>query len=322
MEQEQNNRVLLITSSFLSFLKKYKNKKVVLSTHRHPDVDGIASAFALGSLFPNATYALQDSPAEDTQPLIEKLGMKFVILNNLNKEEYEGLIILDCHSYTMIKDAKDWNILAIIDHHADESKNIHAPFEIIEPDSTSNVEVIAKIHPNITKEVAFAIAVGIISDTARFKSARDSTFETLSKMMKLCGASYKELYLYAYPQEPVSKRRAILAAFQRVEDVEYKGNLIAFSHVGTNESMASTLLSEAADYAFVASEKHNETRISARAGSHAKVKMNEVLFEVGKRLNGAGGGHAKAAGASVQADLKTALDTCVTVLKEFLDKVD
>jgi len=314
--------VFLITSSFLSFLKKYKTKKVVLSTHRHPDVDGIASMFALGSLFPNSIYALQDSPAEDTVPLIEKLGMKFVLLNTLNKEDFEGLIILDCHFYAMINDANGWNILAIIDHHADESKNIHAPFEIIEPDSTSNVEVISKFHPKITKEIAFAIAVGIISDTARFKSATDSTFATLSKMMKLCKATYKELYDYAYPQEPVSKRKAILAAFQRVEEVEYKGVLIALSHVGTNESMASTLLSEVADYAFVASEKHNEIRISARAGAHTKIKMNEVLFEVGKRLNGAGGGHAKAAGASVPTDLRNALDTCVTVLKEFLDKVN
>lgn len=308
-------------SEFLTFLKKYKNKKVVLSTHRHPDVDGIASMYALGSLFPNSIYALQDSPAEDTIPLIEKLGMKFVLLNTLNKEEFEGLIILDCHSYTMIKDAQGWNILAIIDHHADESKNIHAPFEIIEPNSTSNVEVIAKIHPKITKEIAFAISVGIISDTARFKSATDSTFATLSKMMKLCKSNYRELYTYAYPQEPVSKRQAILVAFQRVDYSEYKGNLIAISNVGTNESMASTLLSEAADYAFVASEKHNEVRISARAGAHAKVKINEVMLEVGRRLNGAGGGHAKAAGASVQADMKTALDTCVTVLKDFIDMV-
>ena len=56
--------------------------------------------------------------------------------------------------------------------------------------------------------------------------------------------------------------------------------------------------------------------------AHTKIKMNEVLFEVGKRLNGAGGGHAKAAGASVPTDLRNALDTCVTVLKEFLDKVN
>ena len=306
--------------TFLSFLEKYKDKKLVISTHRHPDSDGIASMYAIGSFLKNPTYALQDHPAEDTQSLIEKLGMKCSFLKDLNKEDYAGLIVLDCHSYVLLRDSKDWPLILIIDHHEDESKNMHAEFEIIKSDAHSNVEIIYDLIPDINKDIAFALAVGIISDTARFKSADSSTFKKLSDLMEISGSNYKELFNYAYPQEPISKRNAVLMAFQRAESIEYKGYLIVTSHVGTNESTAATLLSDVADFVFIASEKHHETRISGRAGAHTSIPINEIMFKSGKRLNGAGGGHAKAAGAMAKVDYKEALRTCVNILKEFIDK--
>ncbi|MDD5023222.1 MAG: DHH family phosphoesterase, partial [Candidatus ainarchaeum sp.] len=209
--------------TFNSFLKKYKDKKLVITTHRHPDVDGIASMYALGQFLENSIYALQDNPSEDTHPLIEKLGMEFQFLRDLKKEDYDGLIVFDCHSYVLVTDAKGWNLVLIIDHHQDESKNMHAEFEIIRNDSPSNVEVIYELLPKIDKKTAYALAVGIISDTARFKSAKASTFEKLSRLIELSGVSYKELFDCAYPQEPMDKRMAVLTALQRVETIEYKG---------------------------------------------------------------------------------------------------
>lgn len=309
-----------VKETFLSFLEKYKDKKLVVATHRHPDSDGIASMYAIGSFLKNPVYALQDNPSEDTVPLIKKLGMEFSLLKNLKKEDYDGLIVLDCHSYILLKDSKEWPLVLIIDHHEDESKNMHAEFEILKRDSDSNVEIVYDLLPEIKKDVAFALAVGMISDTARFKSAHASTFEKLSNLMKISGATYKELFEYAYPKEPIDKRMAIISAFQRVDTLEYKGYLIVTSYVGTNESLSSTLLADVADFVFVASEKQYETRISARAGAHTTVPINEIMFKVGKTLNGAGGGHKKAAGSMAKTDYKTALRTCISVLKEFIDK--
>lgn len=306
--------------TFLSFLEKYKDKKLVIATHRHPDSDGIASMYSLGQFLKDPVYALQDHPSEDTKPLIEKLGMEFQFLKDLNKDDYDGLIVLDCHSYVLLKDSKEWDLKLIIDHHADESKNMHAEFEILEKDSPSNVEIIYDLIPEINEKIAFALAVGIITDTARFKSANASTFKKLSDLMEISKITYDELFKYAYPREPIDKREAILVAFQRAEYLEYKGYLIVTSHVGTNESMAATLLSDVADFVFVCSEKKHETRTSARAGAHVSIPINEVMFEVGKRLNGAGGGHAKAAGCSAKIDYKEALRTCISVLKELIDK--
>jgi len=311
-----------ISSVFSSFIKKYKDSKLVLSTHRHPDVDGIASMYALSKFLPNYTFALQDNPGEDVFPLIEKLGMKYEFLRDLNKKHYDGLVVLDCHSYSLLRDAKGWEIKLIIDHHENESKTMNAEFEIVVPDSPSNVENMYELFDinKIDKLTAYALSVGIISDTARFKSSTASTFKKLSKLIEISKSTYAELFRCAYPQEPIPKREAVLLALQRVEYLEYKSNLIATSYIGTGESTTATLLSDIADYVFIASEKKYETRISARAGEHASIPVNEVVFSVAGRLNGTGGGHAKAAGCSAKVDYKETLRTCISVLKEFIDK--
>ena len=51
-----------------------------------------------------------------------------------------------------------------------------------------------------------------------------------------------------------------------------------------------------------------------------EVLLNEIMNEVGKRLGGAGGGHPKASGATVPANLKETLEECVEVLKTYIDK--
>jgi nanoRNase/pAp phosphatase (c-di-AMP/oligoRNAs hydrolase) len=309
-----------VNELFSSFLKKYKDKKLVIATHRSCDADGIASMYALSKVLKNPTIALQDKPSDDTKPLIERLQMAYYQLSDLKKEDYDGLIVVDTNSYHLIKDAKNWKIILLIDHHELESKDISAEFEIINDKAPSNVEIIYDLIEKMDETTAFALGVGIISDTARFKNSDPETFEKISKLIKLSNSTYEELFKYAYPREPIDRRQAILIAMQRIEFIEYKGYLIATSHIGINESQTSTILSDVCDFVFISSEKHHETRTSARASQHMIIPMNQVMLEVGKRLNGVGGGHEKAAGCTVKIDYKTVLRECISVLKEFIDK--
>ena len=98
-----------------------------------------------------------------------------------------------------------------------------------------------------------------------------------------------------------------------VEFVYAAGYVIATSEVGSNESDAASLITEAADVAFVAKWKERRRRPGYRPGppKSVKVPLNEVMYEVGKSLGGAGGGHSKAAGASAKAHTKEALKKCV-----------
>ncbi len=298
---------------FLQFLAKYEGKKIAIATHNRADADALSSAFAISKAVPGSVVCTSEEMNEGAKMLAARLGIVVSELEKLDRGGYAGLVVTDTSAYTLLPGAKDWKILCIIDHHRTDGKDMSGEFEIIEPESPSAAEIVAGIVPSIGKDAAFALCVGIIADGARFKSARANTFETLSRLMKIAGAEYSDLLSYAEPEPKQESKTAVLSAMKRVEWIYAAGYVIATTEVGSNESEAASLISEAADVAFVAKwkEREKETRISARARRGVKVPLNLVMGEVGKSLGGAGGGHAKAAGAALKAHTDEALKKCV-----------
>ena len=94
------------------------------------------------------------------------------------------------------------------------------------------------------------------------------------------------------------------------------GNEPAAAASGQHESFVSSALSDFADAAFVGKWKRREgeTKVSARARRSIPVPLNEVMMQVGKEFGGAGGGHAKAAGASAKGKPEIVLKRCVEIL--------
>lgn len=296
----------------LSELSKYK---IVVATHNRADVDAISSAYALSRLYPNSVICSSEELSEGARMLVERLGIKVDSIENLKKTDFDGLVVVDTSAYTLLPGAKGWRILLIIDHHQAEGRDMKGESQIIDVESPSTAEIIANLLPEIDEKVAFALSVGIIADGARFKSARASTFETLAKLMKIAKADYADLLAIAEPDQKNEAKIAILTAMKRVNFVYAGGYVIATSEVSSNESDAASIITEAADVAFIAKwkDKEQETRISARARATVKIPLNEVLSEVAKELGGAGGGHKKAAGAALKCHTDEALKTCIEV---------
>ncbi|MEW6036514.1 MAG: DHHA1 domain-containing protein [Candidatus Micrarchaeota archaeon] len=298
---------------FLEFLKRHDGKKIAIATHNKADPDAISSAFALSKAIPGSVICTDEEPSEGARLLIKRLGIETRKLTGLPRDGFEGLVVVDTSAYTLIPAARGWRILCLIDHHRGEGRDMSGELEMIEPESPSAAEIVASILPAIDKDSAFALCAGIIADGARFKSARARTFEVLASLMKISGASYPELLSIAEPEPRPEAKIAMLSAMKRLEFVYAAGYLVATTEVGSNESDAASLISEAADVAFVAKWKdaEKETRISARARKSVAVPLNKVLAEVGKSLGGAGGGHPKAAGAALKAHTDEALKRCV-----------
>jgi nanoRNase/pAp phosphatase (c-di-AMP/oligoRNAs hydrolase) len=307
---------------FESFLKKHKHSKIAIATHTRADVDALASAFALGQVLPQSIVCTEEEMTEGAKALAKRLGISTKTLSCLNPKDFDGLAVVDTSAYTLLPQARGWELLLIIDHHRAEGRDMKGEFEIIEPESPSTAEIIAGIAPHVGKDAAFALCVGIIADAARFKSARVNTFETLARLMRIADAEYSELLALAEPDPKDEAKIAILSAMKRMEFVYAGGYLIATSEVGSNESDAASLISEAADVAFIAKwkDREKETRISARARKSVTVPLNEVMSEVGRELGGAGGGHAKAAGAALKAHTDEALRTCVEVFVRIAER--
>ena len=297
---------------FSEFLSAYREKRLVITTHRKADIDGLASAFALQACLPNSIIAVEDMD-EGAKNLAEKFSIRAQGLATLDKAQYEGMVVVDTASYTLLESAREWDVLLVIDHHHEQGRDIQAKFMVIDEDSPSAAEMVAGLIPTVSQDVAFALCCAIVSDTARFKAGRRETFETLSRLMGICGKSYKEILEIGEPELRPDVKTSMLKAFQRVSFTYAGGYLIATSEISANESDAAQLISEAADIAFVASwkDKEKETRVSARARKHVEIPLNEVMKEVGVMNGGNGGGHPKAAGASLKIHTAEALRACV-----------
>lgn len=307
MRREEAERI------FSEFLHKYEGKRLAVTTHGKADADGLASAYALSKALPGSVMCTSEDMNESARQLAAALGIETVLTSSLDKRQFDGMVLVDTSSYVLVPEAKGWKIACVIDHHRPEGRDVEAEFAILDPGSPSAAEIVSWLLKDVDADTAFALSVAIIADGARFKSARAETFGALSELMRKSGRGYQEMLAIAEPEIKEEAKIAVLKAFQRVRITIAGGYIIATSEVGSNESDAAALISEAADVAFVASwkDKEGETRISARARKHVKIPLNEVLGEVGAELGGAGGGHAKAAGASVKAHTEEALKKCV-----------
>ena len=314
-----------MNEKFNLLLSLCSDGKVAILMHMRADVDSVSSAYAFYKSIPDGTICTCEEMDDGGKQLAAKLGIKPKSLKELDKHKYKGLVTVDTSAYTLVPAARGWRVLGIIDHHRAEGRDMKGEVEIIDSDSPSTAEIIANVIPlqQIDADTAFALSVGIISDGARFKSARVETFETLGKMMRICGMQYRELLDYAEPELAEEAKVAVLGTLRKIEYVYLGGYIVATSEAVSNESDAASIICEAADVAIIAKwkDKERETRISSRARKNVHIALNHVMAEVGKTLGGAGGGHAKAAGAAIPGKHPDeVLRTCIEIFGDIASK--
>lgn len=304
---------------FQKFLEKYGQSRIAIATHEGADVDAIACAFALKQVLPNSRIFLRDEPKEEAMVLKEKLGIEYEDLAKARKTDFDAMVVVDTATSVLLPEAKEWNVALIIDHHHADGRDLKAEFELIDEDAPSTAEIVTGILPSIEKNVATALAAAIIADAKRFKSARISTFRVLADLMEKSGVPYEELLGIAEPELKNEAKIAVLKAFQRCKMIIIGQYIVATSEVSAHEGDASSLLSEAAHASFVASWKHGETRISARASPSLPVPLNRVMSRAAEGV-GSGGGHPKAAGASLKLHTEEALERCVEAFRSIVEE--
>lgn len=312
-----------LAAGFLSFLSKYGNSRLVITGHSNFDLDALVCCYAMKSVLPNSVIAIPDKMDAPASAFAEKLGLRVEELGKLKKEEFEGLVVVDCSTPVLLEEAKGWKIKLIIDHHHESEKSLAAEMVLRDENAPSAAEMVAEMLPEVSPGVAFVLAVGVVSDTARFKSARASTFSTLGWLVEKSGKEYSEILGDADPELDIENKLNVLEAFKGMRIHVHGGYVIATSVVPAHESLVSSSLSEFADVCFVGKWKNevSETRISSRARRHVPIPLNEVMREVGIELNGGGGGHPKAAGCSAKARPGETLDKCIEIFIKKLDEV-
>ncbi len=280
----------------VEILRDLEKKKVLVLTHHNADVDAIASAIVLKRYLSErneVVLASCESIAKQTKKIMELSKEKVEI--DPDCSEYEFVIVLDTPSSEQLKTAKNLRIDMLIDHH--EEGDLKAKYSIIDKNSKSTSVLVYKLLKSLNygfSEIERKILLcGIVSDTAHLRFADREIFRIIYELLD--GINYGEILNLLYVEEDVSDRIAVVKAAKRMEVYRFGELLVAISRLGSHEAIASrNILKLGVDIAVIITKKGNELRISSRGKEKILsfgINLAEIFKDVGKYIQGSGGGH-------------------------------
>jgi nanoRNase/pAp phosphatase (c-di-AMP/oligoRNAs hydrolase) len=320
------------------FLKQYSGKKVIFIAHHNADPDAVGSAFALSEALKQLDCETIIGVAESISKLSKKvmkvLGGEVVIDPKL---DCDLVILLDISTPGQLSSYADTVVncsvpKVIIDHHAIQGESLTADHKIVDENAQSTTELVHKLLPllgvKVSREMALAIILGLITDTAHFRFASVETFEIMASLMKEHQIEPSEVMDILSLIPDISERIAVLKGEQRLKFKKVSNYLIATTVVGTFEAAtARAILRSGADVAIVAAHKDKEVRISMRSKRTFSNETNinlgvDIVPEVAKIIDGSGSGHPNAAGVNGPNtdNINKALDKAVELISQRLNK--
>ncbi len=153
-----------------NFLSGIGNKKALITFHSLGDLDAIGAAIAVKRGLENADIVAPDRPNSAARRLAEKLGEKIFLFDDVELEDYRKFIVLDTNSRALLPQMDKFMPDCIIDHHNVHDDMPKAEKVFIDKKASSTSEIVADGLGEFDKASATALAVGIVSDSANFRS--------------------------------------------------------------------------------------------------------------------------------------------------------
>ncbi|VVB65894.1 manganese-dependent inorganic pyrophosphatase [Candidatus Gugararchaeum adminiculabundum] len=299
------------------FLRDSRSRRILITFHSLGDADAVGAAFALKSVLPNSIILKQDHITREARNMIEHLGLKLDSI--LPAPRYDGIIVIDTASRTLLPAIGSQQISLVIDHHSKHLDAVKPKIKLIDDTASSSCEIVYELIKPVKKpEVAVCLLAGIIADSFFFRSANQRTFQAVSELLPVAEKAkldYHGILSLIDLRPDFSQRIALLKAAQRVQFEKVGQYLIAFSSIGSNEAAAAnSLVDLGADVAFV-SCVGKDLRISGRMrqGMEHMLNLAEIMHQASRKFGGSGGGHPPAAGLTTNnvSKEKEALEFCV-----------
>jgi len=293
---------------------KIPAKRIIITFHSLGDVDAVGGAIALCRfLGKKAIIAAPDKPTAAARKLLNYTGTECILFADLKRQPTDFIIVLDSSSPQMLPHLAGIQPDLMIDHHARLGGEIAAKKVINDPSASSTCEILYFLLSPKDRISCIALLLGIIADSASFKCATSSTFKAASELLSRSSLSYSQLLSLSHVPESFSERLEAIRSCPSVSAERAGEHIIALALAKSHEAhFADILVSLGADVAFVGCEAENG-RISARMRDTMKgrVKLDRIMFEIGKVMNGNGGGHEMAAGATGEkGSVREALAVC------------
>ena len=301
-------------------------RRVLAVSHENPDADTLGATLGVATLV-EAVGGRATPVCTDPPPALYDFlaGVERFRTDPEPGAAYDLLVISDCGSLDRVGEVRgrhprlfDELPTIVIDHHA--SNGSAGPLDWVDPGAAATCEMMAllasRLHvPLATADGAFAAALmaGIVMDTATFAHP-NATPRTLavSAALVAAGAPLAEISRRLYRSKPDAQLRLFGRVLDRLEAspdgrVVWSTALTAdFAETGAVAAHSEGIIdllsqAERAEVTIVFKEQGSATRISVRT------RPGGVDATVLTGLFG-GGGHARAAGATVPLPLADARD--------------
>ena len=316
------------------------SRNALIATHENPDADTLGAALGVAAIVEAHGGRATLLSTDPVPPLYDFLpGMDRFVNDPDEAAGYDLLVVCDCGSLERLGDVRARHAAlferlprVLVDHHASNTDG--GPRDWVDPTAAATCEMAGLLAARLgvpldTADGAMAAALmaGIVMDTSTFAHP-NATPRTLAVSAALveAGAPLSEISRRLYRSKPDAQLRLFGRVLDRLEVTD--GGRVIHSYLtdadlvatGTLSSHSEGLIdllaqSETAEVAILFKEADpTTTRISVRT------KPGGVDATV---LTGAfgGGGHARAAGASVDAPLEEARKRVLAEAERLADAV-
>lgn len=304
-------------------------ENIVIMAHEAPDGDAIGSSLAmclaLRNMGKNAIILMKDFP----ENFLFLPGVEFV-KEESEIERYDMAIVLDCPNIKRVVDEfipyfENSKVKIEIDHHT--KNDMFGDYNVVNHVSPATCQILVSSFEymgiEITKEIGTCLLTGIITDTNGFRNSNITTesFEFASWSLDK-GINLPKVYKQAMLTMTRSKFEAQKLAMQRLEF--WEDGKVTFTYMtkaddselgikaGEHDGIVEIGKSiEGVEVSiFMYEKKDKGYKVSLRSNDY--VNVSEVCLTFG------GGGHIKAAGATIYMPFEEAKKAIISEVKKHL----
>lgn len=315
------------------------SRKVLIVGHQNADPDAVCSAYLLSRVLKHMNRRLRvvtvspDGVSKVSARMLEHL--RFEVAEKAVPNDFDAIFTVDTNTLQQLGSLQhgvenSGKPLIVIDHHAIHPETrARADMLISDDKATSACEVVLELcktaRLRLTKRDALAAFLGLAYETGHFAIATTRSLKLACKLLDLGVDGAEALKIIRVPMDN-SERIARLKSARRMNWESIGGWLVASTTVGSfHASVARSLISLGAHLAIVGGEKEDRLTLSLRSTTEFFAGTNfhlgrDLATILGQTMNGAGGGHSTAAGATVQGKLDEVIKKSVELFREYLDK--
>ena len=304
-----------------------KAESIVILTHENPDGDAIGSGLALY----NALKQIGKNPdiiIPEYPRTFEFLPGADEIKKESNVEKYDLAISVDCATIKMLNGFANYfenaKVKVSIDHHS--TNTMFGDLNYVSPDAPACAQILLVVFEyfklEVTKDIGTCILAGIITDTGGFKysGVTSETFEFVAWLLEK-GINVSKIYRKVLQTKTRANFELNRIAINRLEFFE--DGKVAFTYItkedeesvnaesGDHEGIVETGRDiEGVEVSIFVRETDKGCKVSMRSNEY--VNVSDVCLLLG------GGGHIRAAGATMQCTIEQAKEKILRQIKSVI----